>query len=267
MPQKETKISSSLKDDLSPLKNESSSLNDESFALNDEDAKLPLHDEGLQGNLFSMNGRAIAAWEIASVTTSFLLAEWTILPFVGNNKLIGAVPVALAFALMIFSHRARGETLRDLGFRIDNFFQAVRLLIIPMLIATILILMIGWLMGGLRFDTALLRTRFLLLPLWAFLQQYVIQGFINRRAQIVWRRGALSITVVALLFALFHFPNPWLSVATFVGGLLWATVYQRAPNLFALALSHSFMSLLLALTLPPSILNSLRVGFKYFGYN
>jgi membrane protease YdiL (CAAX protease family) len=228
---------------------------------------LASNEEGEKQRSYSLSGRTLAAWEIASVTTSFLIAEWTILPFVGNNKLIGALPVALAFALMILSHKARGESLRELGFRFDNFFQAMRLLILPMLVATILIVMIGWLTGGLRFDPALLRTRFLLLPVWAFLQQYVIQSFVNRRAQIVYGRGALSIIVVALIFALFHFPNPWLSLATFLGGFLWATVYQRAPNLYALALSHSFMSLLLALALPPSILNSLRVGFKYFGYN
>jgi membrane protease YdiL (CAAX protease family) len=230
-------------------------------------ANAAANEEGEKQSSYSLNGCALAAWEIASVTTSFLIAEWTILPFVGNNKLIGAIPVALAFALMILSHKARGESLRELGFRFDNFFQAMRLLALPMIVATILIVLIGWLTGGLRFDPALLRTRFLLLPVWAFFQQYVIQSFINRRAQIVWGRGAASVLVVAFLFALFHFPNPWLSLATFVGGVLWATIYQRVPNLFALAISHSLMSLLLALTLPPSILNSLRVGFKYFGYN
>lgn len=230
-------------------------------------ARDAVNDEGLKQSSYSLNGRALAAWEIASVTTSFLIAEWTILPFVGNNKLIGAIPVTLAFALMILSHKARGESLRVLGFRFDNFFQVIRLLALPMIVATILIVLIGWLTGGLRFDFALLRTRFLLLPVWAFFQQYVIQSFINRRAQIVWGRGIGSILVVAFLFALLHFPNPWLSLATFAGGVLWAMVYQRAPNLYALAISHSFMSLLLALALPPSILNSLRVGFKYFGYN
>jgi membrane protease YdiL (CAAX protease family) len=50
-----------------------------------------------------------------------------------------------------------------------------------------------------------------------------------------------------------------------VAGLVWAFVYQRRPNLFALAISHALASITLALSFPPNLLNSLRVGFKYFG--
>jgi hypothetical protein len=53
-------------------------------------------------------------------------------------------------------------------------------------------------------------------------------------------------------------------VVTFVGGLVWCTVYQSAPNLFALAVSHSVMTWILVSTLPLSALNHLRIGFKYF---
>jgi membrane protease YdiL (CAAX protease family) len=60
-------------------------------------------------------------------------------------------------------------------------------------------------------------------------------------------------------------PNVWLAVATFTGGVVWAAVYQRAPNLFALALSHALMTGVIIATLPPSALHHLRIGFKYFG--
>ena len=99
---------------------------------------------------------------------------------------------------------------------------------------------------------------------WGFVQQYVLQSFINRRAQIVWQRGVRSVLLTAVIFALLHFPNPWLMLITFIGGLVWAFVYQRAPNLFALALSHSLMTWVLVSTLPTSALNHLRIGFKYF---
>jgi membrane protease YdiL (CAAX protease family) len=97
------------------------------------------------------------------------------------------------------------------------------------------------------------------------MQQYVLQGFINRRAQLALGPGWPSVLVVALVFALLHLPNPWLALATFAGGLVWAHVYQRAPNLPALALSHALTSMLLAASLPPALLRSLRVGIKYFG--
>jgi membrane protease YdiL (CAAX protease family) len=213
----------------------------------------------------AMSERSLAAWEIASVVSSFLIAEWVVLPFADNSKLVAAIPIGLAFALMFLSHRARRESAREIGWRLDNFGRAVRLLILPMLVAAVALIAIGLLMKSLRFDRQRFLEWALWLPLWGLMQQYVLQGFINRRAQILYKRGWPSMALVALIFALLHLPNLWLCVATFAGGLVWAYVYQRAPNLPALALSHGVMSLLLALSLPATTINSLRVGIKYFG--
>jgi membrane protease YdiL (CAAX protease family) len=97
------------------------------------------------------------------------------------------------------------------------------------------------------------------------LQQYVLQAFVNRRAQIIFGAGWRSVLLTALVFALLHLPNPWLTAATFTGGLVWAYAYQRTPNLYALALSHAAMTWVLIASVPASALNGLRVGFKYFG--
>ncbi|HEX8773790.1 MAG TPA: CPBP family intramembrane glutamic endopeptidase [Pyrinomonadaceae bacterium] len=208
--------------------------------------------------------RVLAAWEIASVTSSFLIAAWLILPFIGNDKVIWAIPVALAFALMLGSHRARHETARDVGWRTDNFFEAVRLLVLPVLGVIVAIFVAGWLLGSLRLEGSQFRPRFLWLPVWGLMQQYVMQGFINRRAQIIMGQGWPSALLVALIFGLLHLPNLWLTVATFIGGLILARVYQRVPNLPALALAHGLVSLLMVSTLPTTALHSMRVGFKYF---
>jgi membrane protease YdiL (CAAX protease family) len=69
---------------------------------------------------------------------------------------------------------------------------------------------------------------------------------------------------VGAAFALLHLPNPWLTPAAFCGGLLWAWTYQRAPNLWALAFSHSLMTVVLVTTVPYSALGGMRVGYGYF---
>ena len=214
--------------------------------------------------------RALAAWEIASAASSILIAEWILSAVIGRSKLVVAIPIALAFVLMIGSHRLRGETLRDLGFRFDTFLRAAKLLLLPMLVTAVLGLLAGWWFGGeinfLRWHAGRPIIGQLVLGFgWGLVQQYVLQGFINRRAQVIWGPGWFSILLVAMVFGGLHLPNPLLTILTLGGGIIWAAVYQRAPNLFALALSHSLMTWVLVSTLPASALNHLRIGFKYFG--
>ena len=214
--------------------------------------------------------RQLAAWEIASIVSSMLIAEWIAASVAGGSRLVVAIPITLAFAFMIASHRLRQESLRDLGFRFDNFLQSGLLLVLPMVLVALGCLALGrWFGGPMNFQRWHAGTPIVAqLALgfgWGLAQQYVLQGFINRRAQLVLGKGWLSVLLVATVFSALHLPNIWLVVATFTGGVVWAVVYQRAPNLFALALSHSLMTWVIVSTLPPSALHHLRIGFKYFG--
>jgi membrane protease YdiL (CAAX protease family) len=218
---------------------------------------------------YAPGNRALAAWEIVSVVSSVLIAEWVIYSVGGGSRWLLVVPVALAFVFMFVSHRLRGESAREVGWRLDNFFAAARLLALLLFVPTALLIAYGWLNSSLNFVRWRGVWTALAAPwlgiLWGLLQQYALQGFINRRAQILFGRGWASILVVALVFASLHLPNPLLALATFAGGIVWAYVYQRAPNLLALGISHGVMTWVLVSSLPPTALHNLRVGFKYFG--
>lgn len=213
--------------------------------------------------------RWLAAWEIVAAGTSALIAEWAVYALAGGGAAALMFPVLTAVGFMLVSHHARGESLRDVGWRLDNFLEAARLLAPVMLAVTGALVASGWYNSTLDFKRweggqSILGSPALSL-LWGPLQQYALQGFINRRAQIVFGKGRASVLLTALLFALFHLPNPWLMLATFAGGLLWAWVYQRVPNLLAVGISHGLMTWVLISSIPPSALQNLRVGYKFFG--
>ena len=219
--------------------------------------------------VYTSEARSLAAWEIVAASTSALAAEWVVGTLAGRGRLLLVVPVAAAVVFMLASHRLRGESAREVGWRLDNFGEAARLLAPPMLAVSALLVALGWYAGTLDFRRWEGGQTIMGVPglslIWGPLQQYALQGFINRRAQTALGRGTSSVLLVASLFALFHLPNPWLTFATFAGGLLWAWVYQRAPNILAVGLSHSLMTWVMISSVPPGALHNLRVGFRYFG--
>src|SRR4030095_359023 len=92
--------------------------------------------------------RALAGWELVSVVSSIVIGEWMFTTVAGISKLIIVVPVVLAVTVMVLSHRVRGEGLRDIGFRFDNFLPAMGLLALPMVAAGVLCFIIGWRLGA-----------------------------------------------------------------------------------------------------------------------
>jgi len=220
--------------------------------------------------------RAVAGLEVASVLASVFITTWVIIPLQPQQRWLVAVPALLAFALIIHSHRVRRESPREIGFTRRHFGRALGWVAPPTLLACAAFAAIGYFADSFHL-TSHFWANILFLPVWGLIQQYVLQGFIYRRMRFVVvdettpateqrRRANWAILATAAVFALAHAPNLMLMLLTLLGALLWSWVYERAPNLWALGLSHAAISLMLMTSLPSWLLPSLSVGYKHFLY-
>ena len=107
--------------------------------------------------------------------------------------------------------------------------------------------------------------RALLYSGWALFQEFLTQSFMFVRLEAVLR-SPWAVICTALLFSLAHLPNPLLTPATLVAGLVFSSVFQRYRNLYAVGLAHALLGLALAVSLPESAIHHMRVGAAYGTY-
>jgi membrane protease YdiL (CAAX protease family) len=102
--------------------------------------------------------------------------------------------------------------------------------------------------------------------LWSFEQEFILQSFLflNLEKLLGTRSAIIGST---LLFAFAHIPNPLLTVCTFLGGLLFTSVFARYRNLWTVGIVHALLGLTIAFTAPDSINHHMRVGLGYFRYH
>jgi hypothetical protein len=154
-----------------------------------------------------------------------------------------------------------GVSARDLGIRLDNILTVLARISIPLFVFVLLTIAVGLAAGTLRFG-AKFYSMLISVPLWAFLQQYMLLAFANRRLRVIV--GEHSVFATAVFFSLLHLPNPVLTLVCALGGYIWAREYEREPNLFANALTHAIASAFLANSIPSSLLKNMVVGYNYF---
>jgi membrane protease YdiL (CAAX protease family) len=190
------------------------------------------------------------------------LIMWVV-PLIPNARVAYAGLAILIIILLAVTHLRDAPSARELGFRFDNFLPTLGWVSARLAPFVAVVLVVGVVAHSLhlgeRFSGMLASV-----PLWALLQQYMLFVFVHRRLRVVLGDGQRAILVTTLLFAFLHLPNPMLTLACALGGYIWARAYERSPNLFANAVTHTVASALIANSLPHWLLKNMVVGTNHF---
>jgi membrane protease YdiL (CAAX protease family) len=174
-----------------------------------------------------------------------LLIKYELIP--ANLRLIVLTLGVIAVAIIIV--REKWNT-KDIGFRFDNLQSALPSylyftlfgLLMLFVYAQILELPSLRVLGGGDAELKLLLT---FLPI-SFFQEFLYRGFLMRMLSKIFSPDRHTIIFInALLFALLHIIYPhqlFILPLTFVGGLAFATIYDRKPNLILISIAHSILN-------------------------
>jgi membrane protease YdiL (CAAX protease family) len=193
-----------------------------------------------------------------------VLVAWFI--WFGRNAFAGSTAAfaSLLLLALIWSHRKRGDSLREIGFRLDTAPRTAVLFAPVAIVAITLTLAAGAWLESLRFPaTHVAIGGIVKLVLFGIAQEYILLGFYYRGIARVVRKPASVLVLTALLFAAFHIPNPFLMIVTFLAGAIAVAIYRRSPNLWVNGITHGIISFVLYYSLPDTVTGGLRVGPGY----
>lgn len=192
---------------------------------------------------------------------SALLASYI---WVWGGTFRGAFPLCLLTyaAIGLAAHLRARERLSDIGLRVDNLKTAVRDAVLATTMIGLVLLAAGILLGSVNFPPRnIWHSNLWDGMIWGFLQQYGLLCIYYRRfSELLPSHSGMPLWAAGAVFALFHLPNPFLTLATFGAGMLSCWLYRRTPNLFVLGAMHGVVSFLIVETLPESITMGMRVG-------
>ena len=102
--------------------------------------------------------------------------------------------------------------------------------------------------------------------LWTIYQQFLLQDYFMDRLLRLLSSEAAAVILAGTLFALAHLPNPALTAATLVWGIVSCALFRRYRNLWTLGLAQGLLGLCFAVCVPDALHHHLRVGLGYLRY-
>lgn len=135
--------------------------------------------------------------------------------------------------------RVRGLA-AEWGFRRAGFIPALKAGCVFAIVGMIPLLVYGWIYS--RFPLPVTFWLVMVLyPVWGLGQQFALQALITRNLRGLLPELWSRIITAALIFSVAHFPNYRLMALTLVAGVVFAWIYERHRNLWAIGIVHGIL--------------------------
>ena len=185
--------------------------------------------------------------EIASLQIVFFFVVPIALLYLGILPMSSRIFVLVGFSLFIYGViRKQKWTKEELGITTKNMRRYVRPYVISTAFALVVILVAAKIFHFHPAPRWWTNPHFLyLFIIVSFFQEFAFRGFLMPLLKKVFPDVFTIVLVNALLFAGMHviypFPNIGLPIA-FAGGLFFAILYHKYPNLILVSISHSILN-------------------------
>jgi len=147
---------------------------------------------------------------------------------------------------VVLRARRKKGLLQHWGFRKDNFWRVLQLILPFALTAIISFFAIGFYQNTIQLTWHIIPV-LVLYPLWGTIQQFLVIGLVAGNLQDLQgekKNTFIIIFITALLFGALHYPNHWLIIATFLLALFYGYIYLKARNVYVLGLLHGWLGAL-----------------------
>jgi hypothetical protein len=198
--------------------------------------------------------------ELAIAYGLILIVCWTPRPW---QKLLWWIAVATVAAILCFSF----EGLKATGLRVANLLRSLWIVGAALGLAAVgVVIAVKLHTLHLPGSPMLFIETYWAYAIWAFVQQFLMQGFFLSRLVRLLPNGPSAAGFAAVIFALAHLPNPILTPVTLIWGFAACLLFLRYRNLYPLAVAHAIVGIAIAITVPGPVSHNMRVGLGYLTY-
>jgi hypothetical protein len=212
--------------------------------------------------MLKSTSRLLNLAEVLAFTAYVAWYIWRLQDSIWTSALV--FPVWLAASFLLYK-----DTPKTLGWRADNLGPATKLSVCIFLPFVLVLLVVGFFLGGLhRSPLHLLVPRhFFGYMAFCLLQQVGLNSFVTNRLLAATESPVRASILAGTLFAALHWPNPVLVPLTWIGGTAISWLFARERNIIPLTIGQGILGNVVWWAFPVAWHHAMRVGPGFYHFH